>query len=134
VLIELRVRKEHGLVLSRAGGSKLSRSTLEHQHATVRQNLNMSDDFVLHSFRHTMLTRLGEAGADAFTIMKVAGHSTVTVSQRYIHPTPETLERAFDRLEIENETAARKAEVRVKEQAPATVLATSVEPSAVAVA
>ena len=46
-----------------------------------------------------MLTRLGKAGADAFTIMRIAGHSRVTVSQRYVHPTPQSLERAFERLE-----------------------------------
>jgi hypothetical protein len=45
------------------------------------------------------LTRLGEAGADAFTIMRLAGRSSVTVSQRYVHPPPESMERAFDRLE-----------------------------------
>ena len=55
-------------------------------------------DFVMHSLRHTMLTRLGEAGVDAFTIMRIAGHSSVVVSQRYIHPTPEAVERAFERL------------------------------------
>ena len=49
-----------------------------------------------------MLTRLGEAGADAFTIMRIAGHSNVTVSQRYVHPTPEGMERAFERLEMLN--------------------------------
>lgn len=42
-------------------------------------------DFVLHSLRHTMLTRLGESGVDAFTIMRIAGHSSIVVSQRYIH-------------------------------------------------
>jgi integrase len=57
------------------------------------------DDFVVHSLRHTMLTRLGEAGADAFTIMRIAGHSSVSVSQRYVHPTPEGLERAFEQRE-----------------------------------
>jgi hypothetical protein len=46
-----------------------------------------------------MLTRLGKAGADAFTIMRVAGHSSVAVSQRYVHLTPEGMERAFERLE-----------------------------------
>ncbi len=49
------------------------------------------EDFVLHSLRHTMLTRLGESGVDAFTIMRIAGHSSIVVSQRYIHPTPEAL-------------------------------------------
>src|SRR5271165_6201923 len=57
-------------------------------------------DFVMHSLRHTMLTRLGESGVDAFTIMRIAGHSSIVVSQRYIHPTPEAVERAFERLQL----------------------------------
>jgi site-specific recombinase XerD len=46
---------------------------------------------------------MGEAGADAFTIMRLAGHSTVVVSQRYVHPSPEALERAFELLENLNQ-------------------------------
>ncbi len=67
-----------------------------------------SDEFVLHSLRHTCLTRLGEAGADAFTIMKLAGHSSITVSQRYVHPSPESVELAFDRLETLNRKALER--------------------------
>ena len=52
-----------------------------------------------------MLTRLGEAGVDAFTIKQIAGHGSVTVSQRYVHPTPESMERAFERLEELKEEA-----------------------------
>ena len=37
--------------------------------------------------------RLGEAGVEAFTIMPIAGHSSITVSQRYLHPTPAAVER-----------------------------------------
>jgi hypothetical protein len=47
-----------------------------------------------------MLTRLGESGVDAFTIMRIAGHSSVVISQRYVHPTPEATERAFERSEL----------------------------------
>ena len=68
-----------------------------------------SKEFVLHSLQHTMLTRLGEAGSEAFTIMKIAGHSSVTVSQRYVHPTPEAVERAFQRLETLNAQAGKSA-------------------------
>lgn len=67
------------------------------------------EEFVLHSLRHTCLTRLGEAGADAFTIMKLAGHSSVTVSQRYVHPTPESVELPFDRLETLNRKALERS-------------------------
>jgi integrase len=41
--------------------------------------------FVLHSLRHTCLTRLGETGCDPFTLCKLAGHSSVKISERYIH-------------------------------------------------
>ena len=67
-------------------------------------------DFVIHSLRHTMLTRLGEGGADAFTIMRIAGHSSVTVSQRYAHPSPESRERAFEQLEALHGKAAGSLE------------------------
>jgi hypothetical protein len=78
----------------------------------------LSQDFVVHSLRHTMLIRLGEAGADAFTIMKIAGHSSVTLSQRYVHPTPEGVERAFQRLQSLN--AAKHAQAKAETALEAT--------------
>jgi integrase len=41
--------------------------------------------FVRHSLRHTCLTRLGETGCDPFTLCKLAGHSSVKISEKYIH-------------------------------------------------
>jgi len=72
--------------------------------------LQLPTDCVIHSLRHTFLTRFGEAGAHAFTIEKVAGHSSVKISERYIHPTPEGRERAFERFANLNQTAVEKAE------------------------
>jgi hypothetical protein len=57
-------------------------------------------------------TRLGEAGADAFAIQKVAGHSTITISQRYVHPTEERIEDAFSRLERYNVKKAEELELK----------------------
>jgi|SRR5579862_455753 len=97
-----------------APGAAILGASLDHQHATVRETLKLSLDFVVHSLRHTMLTQLGEAGADAFSIMKIAGHSSVTVSQRYVHPTPEGMDRAFDRLETLNAEKFEQAEAEAK--------------------
>jgi integrase len=91
-------------------------TSLNHQHCKVRTDLFLPDDFVLHSLRHTFLTRLGEAGVDAFTIMRIAGHSSITVSQKYVHPSDESMERAFERLEMSQ-----------KRPVPATISATSIE-------
>jgi integrase len=85
-------------------------TSIDHQHKRLREKLKLPEDFVIHSLRHTMLTRLGESGADAFTIMRIAGHSSVTVSQRYVHPSPEAQERAFERLQALNERATARVE------------------------
>lgn len=92
-------------VFANGEGKPLRGSRLAHLHADVRTTLGFTGEFVLHSLRHTALTRLGESGCDAFTIKRIAGHSSITVSERYVHPTPEGLERAFDRLEIFNAAA-----------------------------
>ena len=65
-----------------------------------------------------MLTRLGEAGADAFAIQKIAGHSSILTSQKYVHPTPEKIEGAFTQLAAYN--ARKEAELKA-EQNPAKV-------------
>jgi integrase len=106
-----------------SGTKPLSIWTLEDQHKRMRQALKLPADAVIHSFRHTFGTRLGETGADAFTIMKVMGHSTVAVSQKYVHPTPEAMERAFERLNAANEKALASLPGE-KRQLPATISAT----------
>ncbi len=105
------------------GFGPLSIYTLEDQHSRVRKALKLPE-CVIHSFRHTFGTRLGEAGADAFTIMRAMGHSSVTVSQKYVHPTPEAMERAFERLEALNQKAVASLAESKKRLLPATVPAT----------
>jgi hypothetical protein len=91
-------------------------SSLDHQHKRLRRQLQLSEEAVIHSLRHTMLTRLGESGVDVFTIMKIAGHSTVTVSEKYVHPSSESMERAFTKLQEFNEMNNKRL--------PATISAT----------
>jgi integrase len=99
-------------------------SSLDHAHSRIRRALKLPQGFVLHSLRHTFLTRLGLAGVEAFTIMKLAGHSSVTISQRYVHPTPEAMEHAFARLEDLNRQAFAAGSESQERQPLATVSAT----------
>jgi integrase len=51
---------------------------------------------VPYVLRHTALTRLGEkAGGDVFALARIAGHSSITVTQRYVHPQADTINRIF---------------------------------------
>jgi integrase len=54
--------------------------------------------FPPYTLRHTALTRLAEAGCDAFTLARIAGHSSITITQRYCHPQADAIERAFSKL------------------------------------
>jgi integrase len=81
-------------------------SALNRCHERVREQLGLPTEVVPHSLPYTLGTRLGEAGRDAFTIMRIMGHASITVSQRYLHPKPETMENAFVALEL----AAQEAE------------------------
>jgi len=119
----LRNRKQTAsgeLVFANRDGRRYLVTSINHLHQKARAAVGLGRDFVIHSLRHTMLTRLGESGVDAFTIMRIAGHSSITVSQRYVHPSPETVERAFERLQLSGESAENQA----KRLPPATVSAT----------
>ncbi len=54
--------------------------------------------FELYSLRHAALTRLAEAGCDAFTLARIAGHSSIQITMRYCHPQADAIERAFSKL------------------------------------
>ena len=73
------------------------KSTLKKQHRKALR-LSRVRPFVLYSFRHTFLTRLGESGCDAWTLARIAGHSSVAMSARYVHPSEDAVLDALDRL------------------------------------
>jgi Patatin-like phospholipase/Phage integrase family len=56
----------------------------------------------VYSIRHTFLTRLGESGCDVWTLARVAGHSNISISQRYVHPSDDAVLNALSRLSGHN--------------------------------
>ena len=53
---------------------------------------------MLYSLRHTFLTRLGESGCDVWTLARIAGHSSISISDRYVHPSDDAVLAAMSRL------------------------------------
>ena len=92
----------------------LSYSSLDSQHDRLIEKLGLVGPLRLYDLRHTALTRLAQSGADVFSIQKIAGHSDIRVTSRYVHPTPEHIKQAFSRLQQYNMRAknARKARKR----------------------
>lgn len=74
-------------------------SSLKKQHAKAIEASKLRP-FVLYTLRHTMLTRLGESGCDVWTLARIAGHSNIRISQRYVHPSAAHIERSVNGREM----------------------------------
>src|SRR5215471_6589326 len=79
-------------VFTHRHGHAITCDWISHAFKKVARRIKLPSDAVLHSTRHTFCTRLGEADADAFAIQRLAGHSSITISQRYVHPTVSKLD------------------------------------------
>ena len=75
----------------------LEPSSLKKQHANALR-LSQVRPFVLYTLRHTFLTRLGAAGCDVWTLARIAGHSSIGISARYVHPSEDAVLSAMSRL------------------------------------
>jgi len=69
---------------SRGTPEQITHDTTKKQHRATLKASGVRP-FVLYSLRHTFLTRLGESGCDAWTLARIAGHSSISVSMKYVH-------------------------------------------------
>jgi len=74
-----------------------NKDTAKDQHQKALDDSKVKE-FEPYCLRHTALTRLAESGCDAFTLARIAGHSSITITQRYCHPQAEAVELAFARV------------------------------------
>lgn len=72
-------------------GNRLDRKTLWKSLAAKQQRLNLKTG--VHIFRHTLLTAVDQAGGSAMA-RDVGGHSTVYVTNRYVHTSMEERQQA----------------------------------------
>jgi integrase len=78
---------------SRSG--HLNGNATKDQHKKALEDSGV-EPFPPYVLRHTALTRLGEkAGGDVFVLARIAGHSSISVTQRYIHPQADAINRVF---------------------------------------
>ena len=99
----------------------IDHSSLKKQHAKAFRLVNAEakknclrtvTPFVLYSLRHTFLTRLGESGCDAWTLARIAGHSSITISKRYVHPSEDAVLAAMERLRLTGCNSGSKPDLR----------------------
>jgi integrase len=73
-------------------------SVADAHEAAIRRS-KIERPFRLYDLRHTALTRMAMAGVDLPTLRELAGHASIQMTMRYVHPTTEHKKLALLRFE-----------------------------------
>lgn len=75
-------------------------ATIRKAHRRVVKAAGLDPDVVVrHTFRHTAVTHLVQAGVDLPTVQKISGHKTLSMVARYAHANGAHIDAAMERLE-----------------------------------
>jgi integrase len=100
-LLEARFRQQgqptEGWVFpSESKSGHLEQGSAKNQHLKALEKSKVKH-FASYCLRHTCLTNLAKE-TDQFTLKTAAGHSSITMTQRYIHPLQKTIRDGFQRV------------------------------------
>ena len=87
-------------ILARRTGDRVfpfAYSTVQSVWKKIKKNMNMTGekDFVIHSLRHTCITRLLNRKVGIEVVQIVVGHNDIRMTQRYNHPSKEDIKSAL---------------------------------------
>jgi integrase len=74
-------------------------TTVRKAHADALEAAEIKPTFRLYDLRHTFGSRTAMAGVDLPTLKELMGHSDISTTMRYVHPTPEHKKEAVRKLE-----------------------------------
>jgi integrase len=89
-------KTQHSAAIAKANAETLKANT---KRETIGEKLLLLPLPVFEPYvmRHTALTRM-DPHCDAFTLARIAGHSSITITQRYCHPQADAVEAAFSKF------------------------------------
>jgi integrase len=68
-------------------------------HVDTLRDARLKSRFRRYDLRHTFGSRSAMAGVDLATLKELMGHSNISITMRYVHPTPEHKQEAVRKLE-----------------------------------
>jgi len=96
------VDTESPFVFPRKGDHDKPLTTVRKPHHKALRTAGIYPPFRLYDFRHTFGSRTAMAGVDLPTLKELMGHSDISTTMRYVHPTPEHKREAVRKLERYN--------------------------------
>ena len=77
---------------------KFTKWFVTHKFKDYLKIAKINNDLTVHSLRHTFASHLVMSGENLYTVAKLLGHSSVSVTQIYAHLAPDHLRNAVEKL------------------------------------
>lgn len=95
--------KSNEYVFKDKNGNKIKEVSNAYDRAVKRLGLNngiedRKDKVVFHTLRHTFASWLVMKGTPLYTVSKLMGHKSITMTERYSHLSPDTKRQATEKL------------------------------------
>ena len=99
-VLKRRMRKaKHGWLFPHRRDPHMPMTTIQKAHEDALKDAKLKSRFRLYDLRHTFGSRSAMAGVDLATLKELMGHSNISITMRYVHPTPEHKQEAVRKLE-----------------------------------
>jgi integrase len=99
-ILKRRMRKaKNGWVFPHRRNPHMPMKTIQKAHEEALKDAKLKSRFRLYDLRHTFGSRSAMAGVDLATLKELMGHSNISITMRYVHPTPEHKQEALRKLE-----------------------------------
>ena len=86
-------------LFSQARDSNRPLNSVQRLHECALRKASIQPRFRVYDLRHTFGSRSAMAGVDLGTLRELMGHSKISTTMRYVHPTPEHKREAVRKLE-----------------------------------
>ena len=90
--------KDTDILFLSKNGKKMSRQNVNVNLKKYCERAGIDKNITPHSLRHTSITQMGESGMSVAKISAVAGHSSTTITSRYLHIKTEVEEQYIPKL------------------------------------
>ena len=84
----------HDLVFISTTGTPLEPDNITHRFKAFAKAAKLPDDIHFHSLRHSCATLLLAQGVPMHVVKDILGHSQISTTMRYAHPTKQTMRDA----------------------------------------
>lgn len=93
------LRDQNSYVFCKENGFRITANCISHKFKKLVRMAGLNDKICQHSLRGTALTRMALNGMPIYILKEIAGHASISTTQKYLHSNIETMSRFMKEMD-----------------------------------